>query len=113
MVGSIRLFCSVRMSYKAMGIYSPDSKQIFTWNSRKLFFLFSLILMSISRIGYFVFDAKFAEDNGFTSFYQTFSALTALIVFSLCLWQMPVILQSMRMYDEFIKKRKFKPIELM
>lgn len=106
MSGSIKLFRSVRISYKTMGIYSSDSNQIFILNSKKLFFLLSLIISFISHLAYFIFEAKFIEDNGFKSFYESFSGGIALSVFLLNIWQMPVILQSIRMYDEFIAKRK-------
>lgn len=106
MVAPIKLFHSVQISYRSMGIYSPHPNQIFTLNSKKFFFLSSLLISFISRIGYFVFETKFVEYNGFKSFYQTISTLIALSDFSLSIWQMPAILQIIKMFDEFIEKSK-------
>lgn len=104
MAGSIKLFQSVQNSYKTLGIYSPNSNQIFSFNLKKLFFLLGLIVTFVSRFGYFLFEAKFVEENGFKSFYQSISVLIALGDFLLSIWQMPEILQLIEMYDAFIRK---------
>lgn len=104
MVDSIKLFQSVQNSYRAMGIYSPHPNQRFTLNPRKLFFLSGLIGLFISRLGYFIFEAKFVEDNGFESFYQTFLILIGLAVFLMSVYQMPELIQAIKMFDEFIEK---------
>lgn len=96
-----------------MGIYSPHSNQIFEMNLKKLFFLSSLIILFISHVAYFIFEAKFVEENGFKSFYESFSGLIALIIFSLNVWQMPVILQLIKMYDAFIEKSEPNPIDFI
>lgn len=100
MAGMIKLFQSVRNSYQTMGIYSPHP------NWKKLFIWLSLVMAFISRFGYFVFEAKFAEENGFQSFYETFLVLIVLGVFLQELWQMPEILQLIEMFDDFIKRSK-------
>lgn len=102
MVASIKLFQSLRNFYHEMGI----SRQIFAWNARKLFFLMGLIMAFISRFGYFVFEAKFVEENGFKSFYETFLLLIALSVLLQEVWQLPEILQLINMYDDFIRRSK-------
>lgn len=75
-------------------------------NYKKLSFVLSLIVTFISRIGYFIFEAKFVEGNGFNSIYHSFSLLIASSDFLLSIWQMPEILQSIKIYDEFIEKSK-------
>lgn len=104
MVGSIKLFRSLQNSFRTMGISPPN--QIFAWNSKKLFFLFGLIMAFISRFLYFVFEAKFVEENGFESFYETFLLLIALSVLFQEVWQLPEMLQLINMYDDFIERSK-------
>lgn len=106
MAGSIKLFQSLRTTYQTMGIHSPHPNQMFTLNSKKLYFLLSLIVLFISRLGYFLFEAKFVEDNGFKSFYNTVLLVLTLSIYLMHAWKMSAILQVIQMYDEFIEKSK-------
>lgn len=106
MPGSIKLFQSVQNSYQTMGIDSPHSNQIYSLNCRKVFILSTLAMTFISRFGYFVLKAKFAEENGFESFYETFLILIVLGVFLQEFLQMPEIFQLINTYDDFINSSK-------
>lgn len=105
MAAPIKLFEFVQSSYRAIGIHSTESKQIFSLNPKKLFFLLSILFMVISHIAYFIFESKIADDKG-DSFYTTSAALSALIDFSINVYRMPIILQLIQTYNELIEKSK-------
>lgn len=104
MARTIKLFRCVQHSYRLMGIYSPHSTQIYTFNRRKLFIFLSLTLCFLSRLGYFLFKTNFIEENGFKACYQSIGGLVCVVDFLLNIWQMPLILQLIKMFDEFIEK---------
>lgn len=106
MAGPIKLFQSVQNSYQSVGIYLHHSNQFFTFHPKKYIIVLGLITSFTSRLGYFVFEAKFVEENGFKSLYQCFSVLIASVDFLLSISFMPVNLELIEMFNEFIEKSK-------
>lgn len=65
----------------------------------------SMIVVSISHFGYFLFETTFAQDYG-ESFYVVISVVITLIDFIVTIWKMPTILRLIKMYETFIERRK-------
>lgn len=105
MAGTIKLFQIVQHLYRTMGIFTSKPTDICSINSRKLFYLMSMLIVDISRFGYFLFDTTFAQDYG-ESFYLLISQVITLIDFLIAIWKMPTILHLIKMFEKFIERSK-------
>lgn len=101
----MRLFQSLRELYRAIGIYPQRSNQKCRITWKILFMLFSLIQFSISAGAYFVIKASSVEEYGGT-FYGSFTAFTATMLFSMNIWKITEILRLIEKFEKFIGKSK-------
>lgn len=102
MAVSIKLFQYIRSLYQTMGIYSQQPNQHFSFNSRKMFFLFGLTLFFIIHFGYFL------SETTFDAFYRSTPVFNALIDMILNIWRMPTILHLIELCEEFIGRSMYQ-----
>lgn len=109
MSGIIKLFHTLKIFYKTIGVYisqSESSQLEYSFNAINVFLLISPIPLYISSTAYFLFKAQTPDENG-TSFYISITILAIAINISNIVWKMAKILTLINRYEEFISKSLF------
>lgn len=103
----MKLFRSVRKSYKAMGIYPLQSNRNCSINRRNLFFSMSYFLLFASTMGYFLFESTDLIERSET-LYVSLTELACINNFVITAWKMVNFHMFIDRIEEFIKKSKFR-----
>lgn len=107
----VKLFESVQKFYQTMGLLGSipcemgiqSSKS----NSKSLFFLFSMTLLLSSVTAFLLLEVTNMKGFGM-SFYGTTTDLNILIDFVITVWQMPTIVNLIKVSEKFIEQSKLR-----
>lgn len=102
----MKLFKSVRESYKAMGIYPLQSDQNCTINLRNVFFSMSFFLLFASTMGYFLFKSTGLIERSET-LYVSLTELACINNFIITAWKIVNLRIFIDQLEKFIEKSKF------
>lgn len=107
MADHTELFRSLRRMYQILGIYSPETNQTHLFSGKIIFFAASIILMFITSITFFLWEAETMDDYG-TSFYGSMTQLSSAHNFVIVVWRMPLILKLLKGFEDFIETSMHK-----
>lgn len=113
MDNQLRFFQFVQKYYQTMGIcpiqssanHLSQSIPKFSINTKSLFFLLSMSLLTLSMMCFLLFDVTNMQDFG-TSFYAFFCGLKLLMDYLNTVWQMPNIMRLIKLSERFIAKSR-------
>lgn len=113
MANTIRSFESVKIYFKATGIFPTQPNQKYSFNSVSFLILISLIVTFMSSAAFFLWGTE-SEDNTRTeeafkqeSFYISSTNFSYVVCFLVNIWKMDVIIKNINNLDAFIKKSEF------
>ena len=106
MAGRLKLLQFTQKLYEDMGVYPPKSNHFWhsiNWRNASMFI--SLIQMLIFSLAFLIFEAETIVDAG-SSFYVVNTELTCSIFFFINFHNLPIILNLIEKFEDFIEQSK-------
>lgn len=108
MANVIRSFQSVKIFFKAIGIFPTQPNQKYSFNGVSFLILISLIVTFMSSSAFFLWgtESDDTQSEAFKqeAFYVSSTNFSYVVCFLVNVWKMDVIIRNINIVDAFIKK---------